>query len=486
MRSFSCTAIALAMVCTCAPAFASGTILLTRPVNGVSNGTLVPVGSGLFTVNDQGGHLRQLTPFVAGSYYMPSWVASVDYQTGPAVNYQKGNGWWLTTNLSQDGQSVLYFQNPSPDPSAGQYSGKYYVRNLSTGTIQPLFAGSDDNAAPGYGYLARNPANGNVIAFTNSTSEYPVATPCVYLMNADGSDQRVLWCAPPTISTPEAEAPVPSLAVESLRWSGNGQKLMVYVSYPPPPLGNIAKGNTEDPYHPHSSALAFMRRTATVRPSAAATSGPVYGGTGWAALFIVDVATGTAQSIGSNMFDPPSGDISYDGTKVVYEQYDFAQCGDENREARGTSLCFKDLTTGTVTDLLPPTMWADWGGELGVNDNWWAPNWYRQILLSPDASQVVFTLQTTGGNEADLYTVRTDGTYLHQVTRNPNPPSIYTAWTAVGWSPDGTRILANRTTEPVSGSSDQTWPSEIHFVTVSNGNDKLVTNGYAVQWIEQP
>jgi hypothetical protein len=96
-------------------------------------------------------------------------------------------------------------------------------------------------------------------------------------------------------------------------------------------------------------------------------------------------------------------------------------------------------------------------------------------------------MQTTGGNEADLYTIRTDGTYFHRLTTsNPNPTSIYTGWTPVAWSPDGTRILANRATVPVSGSEDQTWPSQVHTVTVSNGHDAFVTDGYAVQWLEQP
>lgn len=40
--------------------------------------------------------------------------------------------------------------------------------------------------------------------------------------------------------------------------------------------------------------------------------------------------------------------------------------------------------------------------------------------------------------------------------------------------------------EPVSGSLDQTWPSEVHIVNVSSGTDKLVTYGYAVDWFEQP
>ena len=469
MRFIFCATAALAMTCSCAFAYADGTILLTRSVDAVSNGVPYSVGSGLFSVDDHGGHLRRLTPFTRGWYYMPSWLASLNISTG--------DGWWLTTNLSPNGQSLLYFKNPSSDPSAGLFSGKYYVKNLRTGSIQPLFPGSDDIAAPGYGYLAMNPVNGNLIAFANSTSEYPVSAPCVYQMHVDGSKQRVLWCAPAILPMPGASSPVYSQAIGSLRWSGNGRKLMVYVSYTPPSV-DVAKKHTQDTQHTPSSMSALMRHTATNPPSVRPTPAdrPVEGGTGFAALFIVDVATRTAVEIGTNMFDPALGDISYDGSKVVYEQYDDSRCGDEKTVYNvGTSLCFKDLITGKVTDLLPPTMWSTWGGRVGPI-NWWSQTWYPQVRLSPDSSQVVFTLQTTGGNEADLYTVRTDGTHLHQLTRNPNPPTTYTAWTAVKWSSDGTRILANRTT----------LSSEIHFITVNDGDDKFVTNGYAVQWLERP
>jgi hypothetical protein len=465
------------MACSYASAYANGTILLTRPVNGASNGVTAPTGSGLFTVNDSGGRLRQVTPLTPGFYDAPSWVA---FQSGTT-----GVGYWLTKNLSPDGQSVLYFQNPSTDPADGPYSGKYYVKNLGTGAIQPLFAGSNDNAAPGYGYLARDPVDGNTIAYANSTSEYPVASPCVYLMHADGSDQHVLWCAPADIVLPDSSST--PRAVGSLRWSGNGQKLLAFVSYAPPSLDDAPRNNALSPRMQSllRSKAALQSRMAVRR--AAAAGGPVEGGTGYGALFVIDVPTGTAVEVGANMVDPSSSDISYDGSKVIYQQYDYAQCGDEDAEALGASLCFKDLATGTVTDLFPPTIWNDWGSGLGAVVNWWAPDWYPQLLLSPDGSQAAFTMQTTGGNEADLYTIRTDGTYLHRLTTsNPNPTSIYTAWTPVAWSPDGARILANRAMAPVAGSADQTWPSEVHIVTVGNGHDKFVTNGYAVDWLEQP
>ena len=470
MRFISSATVALAMACTCASVYANGTILLTRPVNAVSNGTLAPVGTGLFTVNDYGGNLQQITPLVAGSYYMPSWVAFENYRTG--VDY------WLTKNFSPDGKSVLYFQNPSADPADGTYSGKYYVKNLRTGITHSLFAGSNDNAAPGYGYLARDPADGNIIAYTNSTSEYPVTPACVNLMHADGSDQHVLWCAPATIDLPDYTG-WPLLAVESIRWSGNGQKLMVFASYEPPPLGAVPK-------KPGATALRsmFVRPRAS-SPYQADASGPVEGNNwGWSALFVVDVATGTAVKVAANLIDPPAADISYDGTKVIYQQYDYAQCGDEDQEALGASLCVTDLSTGTVTDLFQPTVWNDNGDY----QSWWNNYWYAEILLSPDGSQAVFTMRSTTAfsNEADLYTIRTDGTDFRQLTGSSTPPTLYTGWTPVAWSPDGTRILANRCTVPVAGSADQTWPCEVHIVNASDGGDTPVSSGYAVDWHEKP
>ena len=474
MRFISSATVALAMACTCASVYANGTILLTRPVNAVSNGTLAPAGTGLFTVNDYGGNLQPITPFVAGSYYMPSWVAFY-------TNYQTGVSYWLTKNFSPDGQSILYFKNPSTDPADGSYSGKYYVKNLHTGAIQPLFAGSNDNAAPGEGYLARDPVDGNTIAYANSTSEYAVTSPCVYLMHADGSNQHILWCAPAGIAVPD-NPPSPSLAVESLRWSGNGKKLMVFVSYNPPPLGFVKKKATALDSH-HTPAL--IRPKPLMQPGPAA-GGPTKGGTSYSALFVVDVATGTGVQVASNLIDPPASDISYDGTKMIYQQYDYAQCGDEDPEALSASLCFADLSTGTVTvtDLFQATTWMYYGDS----DNWWDsyndPDWYPEILLSPDGSQAVFTMESTTSNDADLFTIRTNATNFRRLTRNPNPSTLYTGWTPVAWSSDGTRVLANHGTVPVAGSKDQTWPSQVHIINVSNGDDRFVTNGFAVDWYQ--
>src|SRR5581483_11753725 len=106
MRSLSCVAIALAMTCSCAAAYGSGTILFARPINGTYNSQLVQTGSALFTINDNGTDLNQLTPLAANDWYVPSGVAAY------------GPGQWLTRNFSPDGQSIQYFYGQTTDPSA--------------------------------------------------------------------------------------------------------------------------------------------------------------------------------------------------------------------------------------------------------------------------------------------------------------------------------------------------------------------------------
>jgi Tol biopolymer transport system component len=417
------------MTCSCAAASAAGTILLMRQLNTTYNGVLMPVGSGLFTIGDNGSRLKQLTPLEENMWYVPSGVTF----GGPP-------GHWLTRNFSPDGQSIQYFAGQTTDPTAGgPSSGKYYVQNLRTGVTQALFDGSNDNAAPGYGYLAWSPDGSNVIAYTNSINDNPVTPACVFLMQPDGSDKHSLWCAPAQISTPGGAAP--TQAIESIRWSGNGHELLAFVTYQPP------GGNP---------------------------------GLGYVAAYLIDVQTGTATEVADNIPDAV-GDVSFDGTKVIYQQWDATQCGNEDPNATGISLCVKDMSTGQATSLLPAYSWNSWG----LNGYWWSAYWYDGLLLSPDGSQAAFMMKTSGGFEADLYVIDTNGTNLRQLTAQgpiPPPSVIYTNWLPTAWSPDGTQILVNRTTEPDSSGTNATWPSEVHIITVATDRDRLVTDGVAVDW----
>jgi hypothetical protein len=455
MRSISCVAVALAMAFSCMGAHAdNGTILFTRPVNGIYNGSSVQVGSGLFLIDDNGTNYRQLTPLAANTYYTPSGVA---YASGydPTKGALVASGTWLTRNFSPDGQSIQYFVGRSSNPLPNDtFPGKYYVMNLRTGATHTLFAGSNDNARPGYGYLAWGPAGSNEIAFTNSTSEVPASRPCVELMHADGSDRHTLWCAPATINI--VQGPVPSLAVSEIRWAGNGKSLLAYVSYQPVPL-------------------------AVPRKPAAITS---IGGTGFAALYHIDVQTGAARLIAPDVPDPAFGDISYDGNVVLYQQQDLFHCGDDNLESTGVSLCVMNLKTGTVTSLFGIDGWD----QTGAAGQWWSAYRYPQALLSPDGSKVAITMQTQNVNaEGDLYVMNADGSDLRQLTtRDPNAPaSARMAWIPVAWSPDGHQLLVNQITAPALGQNrNETVSSEVHVIALSNGKDWDVTKGYAVDWLK--
>lgn len=440
MRSVSCVAIALTMACACAAVHAATKILFARPVNQTINGSLVTVGEGMFVVHESGSHLRPITPYEAGSYYIPSGIS---FYTGYDSSF------WLSKNFSPDGHRILYFAGQSSTPNdAGPYAGKYYTMDLHTGQSQPLFAGDNDNAAPGYAFLAWGPASSDQIAYTTPIGGEPVSPACVYLMNKDGSNQRSLWCAPAEEDTPQG--PQPTRGIEAIRWAGNGQSLLAYVAYKPEPVAD----------------------TTVSRPI----------GWSYSALYQVDVQTGMGILVADNLYDPPVGDVSYDGTKVLFQRWDLFTCDDDNPESFGASLCMKDMTTGVVTSLFKSTEWNFWSAYV----NWWSRYWDSRMLLSPDGSQAAFTMQPTPG-EADLYVINTDGTNIRRLsTWDPNGPNnTNVAWIPVAWSPDGTKILANRGSAPTTV-TDTTVHNEVHVFDVSTGKDKFVTDGQALDWYVKP
>jgi hypothetical protein len=399
-------------------------ILVTRITTAVFYGYADVTGTGLFELDGKGGQVQQLTPLQSGSFYL-SGAESDAAISGIYTNTPP----WLARNYSPSGDQFLYFSGQAvvPNLSYGYSGGKYYVMD-PLGVSNPLFPGTNDVAAPGYGYLTWQPG-GNDIAYANSALDQPAAgQACVNLVHPDGSDARPLWCAPSSYTGPQY--------ISAIRWAGNGKSLLAYVSWSP------------DPY-------SFQTD-----------------------LYQIDASTGAGTLVSTGIPDlvPYRGvaDVSYDGTKVIYQEWGGDQisedCLNYNFGGPGATYCLKDMTTGQVTVVPVPIPYDS------------------PLMLSPDGSELISTIATGFNNyaaEDDLQVSSiATGQVLRQLTFPPKtlPDDSSTAWKPVAWSSDGQRLLVNRVFIP----SHSVVPTQIdvYIINVANGSMKHIGSGKAESWYQ--
>ncbi len=164
-----------------------------------------------------------------------------------------------------------------------------------------------------------------------------------------------------------------------------------------------------------------------------------------------------------------NADLSYDGTKVVYEPY-ARTCNDVDAgDSPDPITCVRDAVTGQVTMLLPY-------GPLS------------ELLMSPDGTEVALTQESfaTPFAETDVYVINSDGSNLHPVTHAFSTTQAKHAigWQPVAWSSDGTKLLTNRTDNPNLWG---TLPSvEIYVVDVrkTHAKPEYVAEGIAYDWYQ--
>ncbi|MFC3653253.1 hypothetical protein ACFONN_16955 [Dyella humi] len=427
----------LALVCLFAAAFAAqplvasaqaspGTVLFWRTMNGMVGGSSTPVSAAIFSVGDDGLHERQLTQYTTGEFDIPG-----------IGNYM---GLWETNAFNPSGtySVLLPARSELPHSNSTQFYGKYVLINAYGERTAPIFYGADDlqspHIGPGYGSVSWGPAGNDQIAYANVPDDQFGKHPaCVRLMNADGSNNHTLWCADRWNYC----------AVEAVRWSGDGSRLLVYAV--------------------HADHKVTQE----------------------ADIYLINTATGAATLVQANVQEPYTGggvgDISYDGHEVIYAMLkntnEPGPCNAAGANGNFSGLwCAKNMLTGQTVALVDPS-----------NVVPFLPN--GQGLISPDGSQafVVSSPISSSPQDEEIYAVKTDGSGLHKVT-SPCAllyPNVFLWWQPVRVSPDGTRILANCNTETTTQPATVVLKDQVNVVNLADGSARFVTNGTAYDWHTQ-
>lgn len=435
MQKLSRNRALVALVCLLLAAFAAlplaaaaqaspGTVLLWRTMNGTVGGSNWPVSSAIFSIGDDGLHERQLTPYTSGEFDIPG-----------IGNYM---GFWVTNAFNPAGtySILLPAQSALPHYDSTQFYGKYVLMNAYGERTAPMFYGPNDlqppSAGPGYGSVSWGPAGNDQIAYANVPDDQFGKHPaCVYLMNANGTNNHVLWCADRWNYC----------AVDAIRWSGDGSRLLVYAV--------------------HADHKVSME----------------------ADIYLIDTTTGAGTLVQANVQEPYRGggvgDVSYDGHEVIYAMIkDPNEPGPCNTASNGNYAgvwCAKNMLTGQTVALVDP-----------IHLITFVPN--GQALISPDGSQALLVADrpSFSPQDSEIYAVKTDGSAVRKVTSPCATlfPNVYVYWEPVRLSPDGTRMLANCDIE-TSPPATVTEKHQIDVVNLADGSARYVTDGTAYDWHTQ-
>jgi hypothetical protein len=200
----------------------------------------------------------------------------------------------------------------------------------------------------------------------------------------------------------------PSLnGIYTIRASDGGGLARLTVN-PYPPTGNFGGGDVPGDYSPDGTQFVFMR----AKPGA----GPVPDRNQTGALFVENTdGTGLRQLTPyglANSHDNGLAHWSPDGSKILFASVNgpFGSASLFVIHPDGSGLRPIPLDTGGVTSLA------------------FTPGW------SPDGASIVVTLFLRATSQADIYTARSDGTHVAQVTNTPDFED-FADWGTHPWPP---------------------------------------------------
>ena len=175
------------------------------------------------------------------------------------------------------------------------------------------------------------------------------------------------------------------------------------------------------------------------------------------------------------MFRPPSGDRILDFTEA----------------AATSSLVEMDVDGSNIKELIDPAR-TDLPFQI-INGAIWSPDGRWIAVLAhercPRAELQPFGCMETWSPNPRIYVVSADGQELRRLTRAPDDvdPGRHATESATAWSPDGSRILIDRTTAEyldVAALATDTFPltGQTLVVDVASGAEQAVTGLTTGKW----
>jgi Tol biopolymer transport system component len=197
------------------------------------------------------------------------------------------------------------------------------------------------------------------------------------------------------------------VSVDTINWDGTGFRTVV-----PGSFGSTSVFNSAPSYTPDGRQIVFDRQTCFTDNCA--------GPRDHNDLWIVNANGTDPRQLTPSILDGPNGDLGYDHPEFSPD---------------GTHLVYVLLGGGDAKALFV----ADANGKDAKRITPWALGVAGRADWSPDGSRILFS--SSGGPGPDnVYTVRPNGTGLHQVTHETGTTSD----DSLTWSPDGNQIMLLR------------------------------------------
>lgn len=276
------------------------------------------------------------------------------------------------------GGSSVVFQAVARETNDAYSGAHLYVVNRQGGSPRQLTTGDGLQSHPSWGPKG-------VIAFVTSKGHGQ----CLATVRGDGTDQHIVFCP---VGVPGESW---SIRVTLSRWTASGNGILLVADAP--------EGGLE----PEKS---------------------------YSEVYRVNVSTGAAVKLTSQVFDESSNDLTIapDGKHGVYS---------------GGPMQAIDLTTNTLTPLSTDGL---------------------DPIYSPDGAKIAFLRYESDIKTWRIYIMRADGSNVHRAPAQTTNPDVYNN-SISDWSADGTRLLFNQ-------AGNNQW---VRLIDLRNKTSRNVTNGVA-------